>query len=204
MDGPRLWSDGVETIVEGTSRVTLLRDAIVPTDEARLIRDLIDGVAWRQDHLVIHGVRRAVPRLQAWVGDPGAAYSYSGIRLDPAPWSDPVLELRAIASAVADAEFNSVLINWYRSGDDALAWHADDEPELGPEPVIASVSLGATRRFRLRRRADHATSIGLDLPGGSVLVMAGSTQRDWEHCVPRTARPVGDRINLTFRHIHLA
>ena len=135
------------------------------------------------------------------MGDPGTTYTYSGLRLDPDPWSPPVLELRAVASEAAGCEFNSVLLNRYRSGRDALAWHADDEPELGPEPTIASVSLGASRRFRLRRRDDHATSIGLDLPGGSVLVMAGATQRDWEHCVPRTARPVGERLNLTFRRI---
>jgi alkylated DNA repair dioxygenase AlkB len=196
-----LFSDGVETIVDGASRVTLVHEAIAAADEARLLDALIDTVAWRQDHLVIHGTRHPLPRLQAWMGDPGTTYTYSGLRLDPDPWSPPVLELRAVASEAAGCEFNSVLLNRYRSGRDALAWHADDEPELGPEPTIASVSLGATRRFRLRRRDDHATSIGLDLPGGSVLVMAGATQRDWEHCVPRTARPVGERLNLTFRRI---
>lgn len=196
-----LWSEGVETIVDGTSRVTLLRDAVAPDDEARLFATIRDGLVWRQDHIVIHGVRTPVPRLQAWVGDPGTTYAYSGIELDPAPWTDPLLELRRVAAEHADADFDSVLVNRYRSGADALAWHADDEPELGPEPVIASVSLGATRRFRLRRRDDHATSVGLDLPGGSLLVMAGRTQVEWEHCVPRTARPVGERINLTFRRI---
>jgi alkylated DNA repair dioxygenase AlkB len=196
-----LWSEGVETIIDGTSRVTLLRDAIAPDDEIRLLAAIIDGLVWREDHIVIHGVRHAVPRLQAWVGDPDSAYAYSGIALDPAPWTDPVLELRRLASEHAGVDFNSVLVNRYRTGDDALAWHADDEPELGPEPVIAGVSLGATRRFRLRRRDDHATSIGLDLPGGSLLVMAGRTQVEWEHCVPRTARPVGERLNLTFRCI---
>jgi alkylated DNA repair dioxygenase AlkB len=182
----------------------LVRDAIPPSDEARLIDELVDGLTWRADHIVIRGVRRAVPRLQAWVGDPGAAYGYSGIALDPAPWTPAVLELREVASVIAGMPFDGVLVNRYRSGDDALAWHADDEPGLGPEPVIASVSLGATRRFRLRRRDDHATAISVDLPGGSVLVMAGRTQHEWEHCVPRTARPVGERINLTFRRLALA
>jgi len=145
------------------------------------------------DHL-----RVAIPRLTAWHGEKG--YVYSGIRLEPAPWNEPLLELEAIAEELAWAPFNSVLLNLYRDGRDSVSWHADNEPGLGYNPVIASVSLGAQRRFQLRHRRSGAR-VSLDLPHGSCLIMAGATQHHWLHQLPKTARPVGPRINLTFRHM---
>jgi alkylated DNA repair dioxygenase AlkB len=145
------------------------------------------------------------PRLTAWYGDATARYSYSGLDLTPQPWTPALLALRTQVEQATGVTFNSVLLNLYRTGQDSMGWHADDEPELGPEPVIASISLGATRRFRLRPRHSqqlpHAP-LGLDLPSGSLLVMRGTTQQHWQHAVPKTARPVGPRLNLTFRTIH--
>jgi alkylated DNA repair dioxygenase AlkB len=104
---------------------------------------------------------------------------------------------------LSGAEFNAVLLNLYRDGRDGMGWHADDEPELGRNPVIASVSLGATRRFCLRHRRRRDLKLDLPLPHGSLLLMAGATQHHWLHALPKTQRPVGERINLTFRRVAL-
>ena len=129
-------------------------------------------------------------------------YRYSGARFEPRPWPDALLLVRARLCEALQVDFNSVLANRYRDGRDAMGWHADNEPELGPQPVIASLSLGATRRFVLKHRGDPSRKLALDLPHGSLLVMSGATQRNYRHALPRTARPVGERINLTFRRIN--
>lgn len=140
----------------------------------------------------------ACPRLSAWQGD--ATYAYSGLTLHPAPWTPQVEAVRRRIEAAAGDAFNSVLANLYRNGADRLGWHADDEPELGPAPVIASASFGAPRRFLLRPKRGGA-SVPIVLEPGSLLVMRGPTQRHWLHSIPPTRRPVGPRINLTFRRI---
>lgn len=158
-------------------------------------------VAWQQHHLRIFGRTVAAPRLSCWIGDPGTAYAYSGARFEPHPWPGALLPVRDAASRVAGAQFNSVLANLYRDGRDGMGWHSDDERELGPEPVIASVSLGATRRFSFRHRTQAGVGLTLPLPAGSLLLMRGATQQHYRHALPKTARPVGPRINLTFRRI---
>ncbi|MFC4726830.1 alpha-ketoglutarate-dependent dioxygenase AlkB family protein [Coralloluteibacterium thermophilus] len=157
-------------------------------------------VAWSQPRLRLYGREVASPRLACWIGDPGTDYTYSRTRFAPAPWPPALAALRPAVEEAAGACFNAVLANLYRDGDDAMGWHADDEPELGPEPVIASLSLGATRRFLFKPRAGGA-SVGIDLPHGSLLVMRGATQTHYRHALPRTRRPVGPRVNLTFRRI---
>ena len=162
---------------------------------------LLAETPWEQGEITVFGQRRPIPRLEAWYGDPGRAYTYSGRRLEPLPWTERLAELRDRCAEAAEAAFDSVLVNRYRDGDDAVGWHADDEPELGRQPVIGSLSLGATRRFRLRRRDGCHDPFAIDLEHGDLLVMRGSTQELWEHCRTRTARPVGERVNLTFRRI---
>ena len=125
---------------------------------------------------------------------------YSGIPHEPLPWTAELKALRDEVSAATGARFNSVLLNRYRSGEDSVSWHRDDEPELGRDPVIASLSLGATRRFKLRHLATKETH-SLDLNDGSLLLMSGPSQREWEHCLTKTKRAVGERINLTFRWV---
>jgi alkylated DNA repair dioxygenase AlkB len=142
-----------------------------------------------------------MPRLTAWYADPGAAYTYSGLRNDPLPWTPELAELRDAVAARLDHRFNSVLLNRYRSGDDGVSWHSDDERELGGEPLIASLSFGATRRFLLRDRSTRKLAASLPLEHGSLLVMRGRSQRDFQHCVPKDPRATGERINLTFRTI---
>lgn len=185
--------------IDGEAR--LYPSAVAAGDADRLFDVLLAGIAWRQEIATVMGRRVPVPRLTAWHGE--AAYVYSGIRLEPAPWTAPLLELKAIAERLAGQPFDSVLLNLYRSGRDSVAWHADDEPGLGRNPVIASLSLGATRRFHLRHRRSGAR-LALDLPHGSCLIMAGAIQHHWLHQLPKTARAVGPRINLTFRSMAAA
>lgn len=174
----------------------------VPMKERpRLFAEIMEQARWKQDHLTIQGQSIALPRLTAWHGEPGAAYGYSGINNEPAPWIAPLSELREELIAGLGAAFNSVLINLYRSGADSVSWHADNEAELGSEPVIASLSLGAPRKFSFKHRFDRSLRHDLTLSDGDLLVMKGSTQASWLHQVPKTKAVVGPRINLTFRMV---
>lgn len=176
-----------------------LMERAVPKGEAdRLFEALLSDVPWRQDQATVMGRRVLIPRLQAWFGESG--YIYSGIRLEPLPWTPDLLILKRIAEGIAGSGFNSVLVNLYRHGQDSVSWHADDEPGLGRNPTIASLSLGATRRFQLKHRTTGAR-VDMELAHGSCLVMAGATQHHWLHQLPKTRRPVGPRINLTFRRM---
>lgn len=164
------------------------------------------AVAWRQDRMMMYGRQVAIPRLNAWYGDPGLDYSYSGIPMAPRPWSPLLRQIRRQVSVTAGEAFTSALINLYRDGRDSVAWHADDEPELGHRPVIASVSLGAAREFQMRHRCYRDNGLPvykIMLKPGSLLLMRGDTQHNWLHQVPkRSLRNVpGPRINLTFRKI---
>jgi len=162
----------------------------------------LDLVEWRQHIIRIRGRKIASPRLSAWHGDSDAHYRYSGLSLEPRPWFPIILELKTRVEAACEAPFNSVLLNLYRDGFDSMGWHSDDEPELGERPVIASLSLGATRRFRLRHQTRrNLEPVSIDLENGSLLIMQGDTQRFWKHQVPKTKRTVEPRINLTFRCI---
>ena len=181
--------------------VILVRNAVDSVAADAAFVALREHVGWRQDCLRMFGRLISVPRLESWVADEGLDYTYSGIHHDPDPWSEELLMLRNLVSEHAGATFNSVLCNLYRDGNDGVDWHADDESEFGPMPVIGSLSLGATRRFDLRRADDHAEKIELDLHHGDLVIMRGMTQALWKHRVPKTKKPVGERINLTFRSV---
>ncbi len=166
-----------------------------------LLHDLQQHVLWDIHRIRMFGRWVDSPRLSCWIGDPDAHYRYSGTDFVPHPWPAALLPLRERLQQWCGARFNSVLANRYRDGRDGMGWHSDDEPELGAQPVIASLSLGATRRFLLRRRDDPAQAFEFALGHGDLLVMAGETQRHYQHALPKTARPLGERINLTFRWI---
>lgn len=173
-----------------------------PVPEAgRLFDRLVDDVAWEARTIMMFGRRVEQPRRIAFQGDAGVAYRYSNDDYVATDWHPLVRALRDRLDRDWGTRFNSVLLNLYRDGRDSMGWHADDEPELGPQPTIASVSLGAVRRFVLRSRADRSDRIDLALASGSLLIMGGDLQQAWQHQVPKTARPVGPRINLTFRRI---
>jgi alkylated DNA repair dioxygenase AlkB len=167
----------------------------------RLYGEVMATTAWEQATVRMYGKQTPIPRLQAWYGDEGKTYAYSGIEMTPHPWTPVLHEIEVRLQEALDYPFNSVLANLYRDGSDRVAWHADDEPELGAEPVIASVSLGATRTFQLRHNADHDLRHSMELTHGSVLVMRGPTQHRWRHQLTKTARAVRPRINLTYRTI---
>lgn len=191
-----------ESGIEGPGlEVRVHREAFSPAQADDHLAGLRAETDWQQDHVKMFGKETLIPRLTAWYGDKGAGYTYSGIPMEPLPWTDRLVEIRRNVSDLAEASFNSVLLNLYRGGNDGVGWHADDEPELGTEPVIGSASLGASRRFQLRRRDDPSVKRELEVRHGDVVVMSGSTQRLWQHQVPKTSRPVGERINLTFRYV---
>ena len=172
-------------------------------DEANYyLQNLRENIPWRQDSLTIAGKSIAVPRLQCWMGDSDAVYGYSGLRLTPEPWHEAVQSIRERIRVLTGAEFNSVLLNYYRNGKDSVAWHADDESELGSNPIIASVSFGAPRDFELKHKLGKKTAkYRLLLQSGSLLLMGNTLQNRWLHQVPKTNSESCPRINLTFRQI---
>jgi alkylated DNA repair dioxygenase AlkB len=174
---------------------------IAPAEAEVLCAELRLGIAWEVHRIRIFGREVDSPRLSCWIGDPGAAYAYSRTRFEPRPWTPRLSSLRERIELACGASFNSVLANLYRDGRDGMGWHSDDEPELGPRPVIASLSLGATRRFSLKHRRDAGEKLSIDLPAGSLLLMRGETQENYRHALPKSAKAVGERINLTFRRI---
>jgi alkylated DNA repair dioxygenase AlkB len=177
---------------------TLYYDAafLAPAEADALFETLCRGVAWGQEI----GRGRPFPRLTAWIADAGLVYRYSGVTHVGSGWTPMLSDVKLRVEAAAGAAFNSVLLNCYRSGRDSIGMHADDEPELGVNPVVASVSLGSARTFVLRHKRCRE-KLTMALAHGSLLVMAGTCQHHWLHGVPKTEAPVGERINLTFRKI---
>ncbi|MDY6982166.1 MAG: alpha-ketoglutarate-dependent dioxygenase AlkB [Pseudomonadota bacterium] len=167
---------------------------------AALFTTLINETPWRQDTLRFGGKEVLVPRLQAWYGD--KRYGYSGLRLAPLPWTPTLAAIRERVANHCGIDFNSVLINYYRNGTDSVAWHSDDERELGPDPHIASLSLGAARRFDMKHRTHKAQRMRMLLENGSLLVMGSGMQRHWIHQLPKDSHVTDARLNLTFRLIH--
>ncbi|ETC89830.1 DNA repair system specific for alkylated DNA [Xanthomonas hortorum pv. carotae str. M081] len=166
-----------------------------------LMQALLQDVRWEVHRIRMFGRMVDSPRLSSWIGDAEASYRYSGTRFAPQPWLEALQPVRTRLQDETGHPFNSVLVNRYRSGNDAMGWHSDDEPELGAQPLIASLSLGATRRFAFKHRDDAALKQTLELGHGDLLLMGGDTQRHYKHALPRTVKPVGERINLTFRQI---
>ena len=167
-------------------------------DHLALLDRLTAEITWEQLTITLFGRTVPTPRLTAWMGE--AAYTYSGVVNQPGPWPEALAVLRRRLSAELGVDLNSCLANLYRDGSDSMGFHSDDEPELGPEPTIASVSLGARRRFVLRHRTTRERWTW-DLGAGDLLVMRDESQRDYAHAVPKTAHPVGPRMNLTFRTV---
>jgi len=175
----------------------LIRQAFSLEKANRLFLTLRDHIQWSQDEVVMGGRRVPIPRLQAWYGD--AAYRYSGLSMKPVAWTPVLLDIKQTVEALTEARFNSALLNLYRDGCDSVGWHSDDEPELGAAPVIASLSLGASRDFSLRQKKPGIEKMKLRLNSGDLLLMSGQLQQCWQHQLPKTRLPVGERINLTFR-----
>ncbi len=159
------------------------------------------NIAWKQDWINFYGKRTPLPRLTSWYGDPGKAYTYSGIKSQPNQWNKGLLFLKNAIENSSGVMFNSVLLNWYRDGSDHLSWHSDDEKELGVNPIIASANFGATRDFIVRRKDDISQKISFPLKHGTLLLMRGELQHFWEHSVPKRKNVSSSRFNMTFRRI---
>jgi alkylated DNA repair dioxygenase AlkB len=168
---------------------------------SELFSKLLAEVAWQHDSITIFGKTYSQPRLTALYGNEGKPYSYSNLKMHPHLWTPLLLQIKAEVEAICQVSFTTVLLNYYRDGNDSNGWHADNEKELGVNPVIASVSLGASRRFHLRHNSSKAEKLQLTLTSGSLLVMQGTTQHFWKHQLPKTTKIIGPRINLTFRII---
>jgi alkylated DNA repair dioxygenase AlkB len=179
-------------------QLALLRQLPLPWTNAEVLARLLHETPWRQESMVVYGKRHLQPRLTAWYGE--ASYTYSGLKLDPLPWTPLLRAIRTAVEAACGQRFNSVLLNRYRDGRDSMGMHSDDEPELGAEPAIASLSYGSTRSFILRHKRNKQT-VRLALDEGSLLLMSGKLQENWLHGINKSARSLGERINLTFRYI---
>ena len=186
-----------------TDAELILYSSYFPEAESDVIfQNLLAEVNWRQDQIKFYGKEIKIPRLTAWYGDSGKSYTYSNITMNPIPWTPILLTIKKRVEEIAKISFNSVLINLYRDGKDSMGLHSDDEPELGKDPIIASVSFGGVRKFRLRHRFNKTLAkVELNLTHGSLLMMQGKTQEYWQHQIPKTAKSVMPRINLTFRVI---
>jgi alkylated DNA repair dioxygenase AlkB len=182
----------------GDVRLTQFCDAHVAEDW--FVR-LQQEVLWERHRLRLFGREVDSPRLSCWIGDADAVYTYSATRFTPQAWTPGCSLLRERVSVLCGERYNSVLCNLYRDGRDSMGWHSDDEAELGPEPCIASLSFGAPRRFRLRHRRNPELRLEIELESGSLLMMSGATQKNYRHDLPKSARVIEPRINLTFRTI---
>lgn len=176
-------------------------NADADADADDIFQQLHDDISWEQHHITLFGKTVEEPRLSAWFHVDGAPYVYSRSIREAQPFSPLLASIMKKCEQVSGSTFNCALANLYRDGTDAMGWHADDEPELGREPVIASISLGAPRRFDLRHRATGHTE-RIVLPNGSLLVMSGQSQHQWVHQIARTTKVTTPRINLTFRFLY--
>jgi alkylated DNA repair dioxygenase AlkB len=180
----------------------ILYRAFFPREQSNAFYDDLRCKAnWKQEQIKFYGKLIDLPRLTAWYGDEGKSYTYSGITVAPDPWIPSLLVIKRAIEAVSGVVFNSVLLNFYRGERDSVAWHADDEPELGNNPVIGSVSFGGIRSFQFKHKRDKALRKKIELAHGSYLLMKGATQHHWLHQVPKETKPRTPRINLTFRVI---
>ena len=182
-------------------KLTYIPDFLDLNRAKELFHSLLKQVPWQEDTITVFGKTYNQPRLTALYGETGKAYTYSGITMYPHPFTPELEALRQLVAEKSGATYSSVLLNLYRNGQDSNGWHADNEPELGNHPTIASVSLGEARYFHLKHRQHKELRVKVLLEPGSLLVMAGATQQHWLHQIPKTARPVEPRINLTFRKI---
>jgi alkylated DNA repair dioxygenase AlkB len=165
------------------------------------LNTFISHTPWIQETVQMYGKMIKTPRLTAWYGYEHKTYSYSGNKYDPLPWTKELLEIKDRVEPLSGTVFNSVLLNYYRDGNDSVAWHSDDEYELGFKLTIASVSFGQERRFDVRNKQDHKNKYSVVLENGSVLLMKGNLQQEWQHRIPKSTQPMMQRVNLTFRVI---
>ncbi len=191
-----------ENLLPKDGILTYRPDLIDPVGAGDYLGTLTETIQWSQPSINFFGKLIPVPRFTAWYGDAGVVYTYSGVKNDPLPWTKELLLIKKKVEDASGTKFNSVLLNLYRNGNDHMSWHADDEKSLGENPVIASVSLGEVRKFGVKHRYDKDLEpLSLELESGSLVLMKGEMQEFWHHRIYPTKKPMGPRINLTFRKV---
>ena len=191
--------NGLENLLPVDGEAYYIPRLFTQQDSATFLSLLLENVPWKQEPIRMFGKQVMQPRLTAYYGDPDFAYTYSGITMQPEPWIAPLSTIREKVEAVAGTRFTAALLNQYRNGGDSMGWHRDNERSLGTNPVIASVSFGADRKFSLRHYTNKKLRHSINLEDGSLLLMKGATQHQWEHQLPKTGVATGVRINITFR-----
>ncbi len=192
----------LEQLLITDADISLYHQVELGQSHDQLLFELIDNIVWQQEEITLFGKAHRQPRLSAWYGNRNSIYTYSGISLQPRPWNQTLLNIKARVESLLGGRFNSVLLNYYRDHRDSMGMHSDDESELGRQPVIASLSLGEERTLLLRHRyRKDLGTLRLPLPSGSLLVMKGATQSHWKHGIAKQNHPCGPRVNLTFRTI---
>lgn len=190
-------------ILPGDGECQYFKSFIAEGECAHYLKYFITKIDWRHDPVTVFGKSHMQPRLTAWYGDAGANYTYSGLTLKPTPWTASLLTLKATIEKASRAKYNSVLLNYYRDGNDYMGKHSDKEKALGETPTIASLSFGEERIFRLRhRKRDDLKPIDINVQSGDLILMKGSMQQNWTHEIVKTALEKGPRINLSFRFIY--
>ena len=193
--------DGVSLAIED-GQLQYFPNAFSQREADAFFNQSLTDIPWRQESIRIAGKLIPIPRLQCWLGEPEANYSYSNITMSPEPWPEFLHEIKLRIEALSKHSFNSALANFYRNGTDSVDWHSDDEKELGKNAIIASLSLGTSRVFELKHRfKKQLRPLKISLPHGSVLIMKGSTQQNWHHRIGKTKDLIDARVNYTFRHI---
>jgi alkylated DNA repair dioxygenase AlkB len=182
-------------------KATYFPDFLDEQKQADLLRHLWAFYRWEQPELKIYGKSHPIPRLSAWVANKEVGYDYSGIKHEIQPWSSALLAIKILIEEKVGTDFNSVLLNAYRNGTDKMGWHSDNEKALGPDPLIASLNLGVTRRFDLRHQKNSIDEVKINMAPGSLLFMGSGVQQNYKHQVPVQKRVEGLRINLTFRKV---
>ena len=195
-----MWTQN-KNLLPHDGEVFLHESFFIGQESKDLYNELRETIAWQQDSMIIYGKSVLLPRLTAWYADEGRYYKYSGIVNTPLPWTNTLLDIKQYVEDQLDCRFNSALLNYYRHEKDGMGWHSDDEPELGNNPVIASLSFGDSRIFQFKHKKNEAEKISVCLPGGSLLLMQGATQTHWLHRISKSVRYRQPRINITFRTI---
>lgn len=193
--------DQGEKLLMPDAEVTFYQSLFDTHESNNLFVELYENTSWSQESTILFGKRVNLPRLTAWYGDIGKSYSYSKIIMQPLLWTPVLIKIKSKIEFLSEMKFNSVLLNLYRDGKDGVSWHSDDEPELGKNPAIASVSFGANRRFMFRHKIQKELKYELELTHGSLLIMKGTTQHFWQHQIPKVNKLTQPRVNLTFRQI---
>ncbi|MDB5115882.1 MAG: alpha-ketoglutarate-dependent dioxygenase AlkB [Mucilaginibacter sp.] len=170
-----------------------------PAESEYLMQKFIREMPWQQRSVLMYGKEVITPRLTVWYGDQDADYSVTGDRAIPLPWTEELLMIKNRIEPLAGIRFNTVLLNYYRDGNDSVSWHSDNDGVPGKNRIVASVSFGQARNFDVREKDDHAKKYTIELQNGSYLLMKGNFQDQWQHRIAKSTKPMKPRINLTFR-----